>query len=222
MRCAGFGRLSPIAILDDQPGTTPPQFQPVGRKDLVNIFPGSTLLQIGQDSGTFLPREAFKGLLARVRFHRGSFTAKASLLACPPPVINGQAVFLFQLPTQLVALKVVAPRLHPRQFLRVDQIVCNMHMDVLGIDVHAAMTLMLCQPQGVGKSFFDPPEYFRCQLPFIFRVKADKQMVGFFFAGAPVKRLSIRYFLHGQVVVIASPASGAPAHKTFFRHHGFG
>ena len=90
-----------------------------------------------------LPREAFKGLLARVRFHRGSFTAKASLLARFPPGIHDQAVFLFQLPTQLVTLEVVAPRLHPRQFLRVDQIVCDMHVDVLGIDVHAAMALML-------------------------------------------------------------------------------
>ena len=143
MRCAGFGRLPPIAILDDQPGTTSPQFQPVGRKGLVNILPGLTLLQTGQDSDTLLPREAFKGLLARVRFHRGSFTAKASLLARFPPVIHGQAVFLFQLPTQLVTLEVVAPRRHPRQLLRVDQIVCDMHVDVLGIDVHAAMALML-------------------------------------------------------------------------------
>ncbi len=143
MRCAGFGRLPPIAILDDQPGTTSPQFQPVGRKGLVNILPGLTLLQTGQDSDTLLPREAFKGLLARVRFHRGSSTVKASLLARFPPVIHGQAVFLFQLPAQLVTLEVIAPRLHPRQFLRVDQIVCDMHVDVLGIDVHAAMALML-------------------------------------------------------------------------------
>ena len=78
-----------------------------------------------------------------MRFHRGSFTAKASLLARFPPGIHHQAVFLFQLPTQLVTLEVVAPRLHPRQLLRVDQIVCDMHVDVLGIDVHAAMALML-------------------------------------------------------------------------------
>ena len=43
----GFGHLPPIASLDDQPGTTSPQFQPVGRKGLVNILPGLTLLQNG-------------------------------------------------------------------------------------------------------------------------------------------------------------------------------
>ena len=50
-------------------------------------------------------------------------------------------------------------------------------------------------------------------------MKADKQMIGFLFAGTPVERLGIQYLLHGQVVVIASPAPDAPAHKAFLRNH---
>ena len=134
----------------------------------------------------------------------GPFT-KALSLGLIPAVVDDKAVFLLQLPAQLVAFDIVPPGLHTRELFRVDQVVGDVHVHVLGVDVDAAMPLMLRQTQCLGKAFLNGFECFRRQPGFIFRPETHNQVIGFLLGGARIKRLGIGHFLNGQLVIVPRP-----------------
>ena len=222
MHGAGLDHMPSMPIFDHKPGPARLQLQAVSCEALMRILPGTRVFQQGQNGLALVAGIAFKRLSACVGFHSCGPIAQALLLDLITAVVDDKAVFLLQLPAQPVAFDIVPPGLHAREPFRMDQIVGNVHMHVFGVDVDAAMPLMLRKAQSIGKTLLNSLENFRRQPGFIFRVKADNQVVGLFLSGARVEGLSVCYLLYGQFVIIPGPAPGAPAHEAFFRLYIFG
>ena len=142
MHGAGLGHVPPMSVLDHKSGPARLQLQAMPGKGAMHVLPGTRIFQHGQNAFALVARVALKRLSAGVRLHGcGPFT-KALFLGLIPAVVDDKAVFLLQLPTELVAFDIVPPGLHARQLFRVDQIIRDVHVHVFRVDVDAAMPLM--------------------------------------------------------------------------------
>ena len=140
---AGLGHMPPMPVFDHKPGPARLQLQAVPGKGAMHVLPGTRIFQYGQNALALVARVALKGLSAGVRLHGCGLAAKAFLPSLIAAIVDDKAVFLLQLPTELVAFDIVPPGLHARQLFRVDQIISDVHVHVFSVDVDAAMPLML-------------------------------------------------------------------------------
>ena len=116
----------------------------------------------------------FKRLLPGLRFDGGGFVSEGIFPALLPAIVHGQAVFSLYLPAKPISRGIVPKRLMPGVPLRVNHVVGNMHVNIIGVLVDAAMPLMLGKSESGGKAFLDSFECFRRKLGFILRAEADE------------------------------------------------
>ena len=86
------------------------------------------------------------------------------------------------------------------QGLRMDHVVGNMQMEIIGVFMGGDSALMSGEAEDVGKFTLNVPEIvFRQRFPLL---KRDDEMVGFVPLGAGVLRLSGLYFMNRQIKII--------------------
>ena len=93
----------------------------------------------------------------------------------------GLPLTLLKLTAEPVPRGVIVERLVPGVAFGVHHIVRYVHVDVVGVLVNPAMALMLGKAKSGGETLFNGLESLRGKLGLVFRAKADKQVVGFFF-----------------------------------------
>ena len=99
---------------------------------------------------------------------------------------------------------------------RMDHIVGDVHMDIGGIPMYAAMPLVLGIPQGGGKTPLYVLKDFGRKSSLVFGPEAHKQVIGLRALGAGVAILNIRHFRDAFRVIFTAKTARAPRHKTFF------
>ena len=104
----------------------------------------------------------------------------------------------------------------PSELLRVDHVVGHVHVQIVGVFMDPAMPLVLLESQGLGELKLDLLESLRSEFGLVLGPEANYEMIGFLSGGSSVERLGVGDFTDGQLVVVAGPTAGAPAHERFF------